>query len=445
MAERILVVEDEAESRDMVARFLRAAGYEVVEARTGPEALEVAISTPPSLILMDLHLPEMDGFEACEALKADPALADIPLLFLTGSDREEDVLKGFDVGAVDYLRKPIRPPEMKARIRTHLDLRRAHDELAARHAALEKAYAELERSKRREVDAFAAVGAVLEGTLIADKYRLGEKLGEGGMGVVLAAHQTDLDREVAVKILRPHPETDAEGLNLAERFAREGQASVAFSHPNAITLHEMGVTATGLPYLVMERLEGRPLAAVLEEHGKLERSYAFHLGATVADVLAAAHRAGVVHRDVNPSNIFFHEVGGATMIKVLDFGIAKLLGRHSKTITTGDFLGTPGYIAPETYASANSEPSTKADIYSLGTMLFECLTGEEPIPTAPNPMITLGSHLYTPPRRLDELMSEVPPGLQELMDAMLAKESDPRPTAEEVRDALRAIAGDDAA
>ncbi|MAQ18860.1 MAG: hypothetical protein CMN30_29190 [Sandaracinus sp.] len=440
MSDVILVVEDDPDALDLVATFLRANGYEVVTAETGADALEAAVATPPSLVLMDVNLPEMDGFEACKQLKEDPALADVPVLFLTGSDRDEDVLRGFEVGGVDYLRKPVRPPEMQARVKTHLALQNAMNELVARHAALTKAYDRLQRSKQREVEAFGAVGAVLEGTTLAGRYELGEKLGEGGMGVVLAAKQTDLDREVAVKILRPTPDADRD--LLAERFAREGQASVAVTHPNAITIHEMGLTDTGLPYLVMERLHGRTLAQIIDNEGKLELWYALHMGATVADVLAVAHEVGVVHRDVNPSNIFFHRVGEGDMVKVLDFGIAKLLGRaKTKTLTQGDFLGTPGYIAPETYADANRELTGKADVYGLGAVLFEAVSGQEPIVTAANPMVTLSSHLFTPPRRLRELAPEASPELEDLVARMLAKEPDARPTAREACEAMRAMLG----
>ena len=437
MGERILVVEDDADALDLVATFLRSAGYEVVVAESGIDALGAAITTPPSLILMDLGLPDMDGFEVTEQLKADPSLAEVPVLFFTGSDREEDVVRGFEVGAVDYLRKPVRPPEMLARVRLHLALKRAHDELAARHAALEKAYQRLKESKRREVEAFSAVGDVLEGTTLAGRYVLGERIGEGGMGVVLAARQADLDREVAVKILRPSPDIDRD--RVSERFAREGQASVAVIHPNAITVHEMGVTDTGLPYLVMERLHGRTLAERLDTEGKIDLWYGLHLGATIADVLSVAHEAGVVHRDVNPSNIFFHKVGEGEMVKVLDFGIAKLLGRHSKTLTRGDFLGTPGYIAPETYADANRELTGKADVYSLGAVLFESLSGSEPIMTASDPMVTLSSHLFTPPRRLREVLPDAPEELDALLARMLAKEPQERPTAREVYEAVHAL------
>ena len=130
------------------------------------------------------------------------------------------------------------------------------------------------------------------------------------------------------------------------------------------------------------------------------------------------------------------------MVKVLDFGIAKLLGRaKTKTLTQGDFLGTPGYIAPETYADANRELTGKADVYGLGAVLFEAVSGQEPIVTAANPMVTLSSHLFTPPRRLRELAPEASPELEDLVARMLAKEPDARPTAREACEAMRAMLG----
>ena len=205
--------------------------------------------------------------------------------------------------------------------------------------------------------------------VIAGRYRLGALLGAGGMARVVAAHDLRLDRRVAIKL------APASGIDRAgrERFVREARSSAGFSHPNAVAVFDAG-EADGHLYLVMELVDGPSLAARLAEHGPLDIDEALTITSAVLAALGAAHAAGIVHRDVKPGNILLGP-GGA--VKLADFGIAKRLGDISADLTgTGQFIGTPKYLAPEQVVGEPVTPAT--DLYAVGVVLFEMLAGHPP-------------------------------------------------------------------
>ncbi|MCB9834197.1 MAG: serine/threonine protein kinase [Planctomycetes bacterium] len=198
------------------------------------------------------------------------------------------------------------------------------------------------------------------------------ELGRGGMGIVFRGLQTRLGRRVAVKVLPPHPDQD---VGFAERFLQEARAMARLTHPNIVTIHDFGQTACGLHYIVMEYVDGRPLSALLAE-GALTPTRFLDVIAQVSDALAYAHGQNVVHRDMKPENIL---VDGRDVAKIADFGIAKLEGeRHVARLTkTHQILGTPLYMAPE-QAQAAATVDHRADLYAIGVMLYEGLTGKFP-------------------------------------------------------------------
>jgi serine/threonine-protein kinase len=210
----------------------------------------------------------------------------------------------------------------------------------------------------------------LTGTLLGGKYRIGRKIGSGGIGVVYAAEHVTLGHEVAVKVLRGAAARD--GGEIA-RLRREAYIQVHIEHPNVVRVLDLDQMPDGSIYVVMERLLGRSLADKLARDGLLAPGYAVPVFIDVCRGLHAAHKKGVVHRDLKPGNIFLCEEGIA---KVLDFGMSKLATAESLT-QTGYTLGTPEYMAPEQCIGAQVEPRT--DIYALGVMMYEALTGELPI------------------------------------------------------------------
>ncbi len=256
------------------------------------------------------------------------------------------------------------------------------------------------------------------------RYRVERALGHGGMATVLLARDGELGRPVAVKLLAENLAADAE---LRERFEREARAAARLSHPNIVGVFDVGEEA-GRPYIVMEYVQGGTLAGLLVRRGTLAPGEAAELGRQIALALAHAHAAGLVHRDVKPENVLLTEDGTP---KVADFGIARAAGAARLT-QTGAVLGTLGYLAP---AQAAGEPVTAAaDVYALGAVLVELLTGralhgsrslEERRRQAEWPALAA----HGPP-------SELPRGLREALERSLALEPRERPSAAELAESL---------
>lgn len=229
--------------------------------------------------------------------------------------------------------------------------------------------AALERGLELRGDLGAAPGD-LTGTVLGGKYRIGRKIGSGGIGVVYTAEHVTLGHEVAVKVLRGAAARD--GGEIA-RLRREAYIQVHVEHPNVVRVFDLDQMSDGSIYVVMERLNGCSLAEKLGRERLLAPGYATTVFSQVCRALDAAHRKGVVHRDLKPGNIFLCDDGAS---KVLDFGMSKLTSAESLT-QTGYTLGTPEYMAPEQCVGAQVEPRT--DLYALGVMMYEALTGELPI------------------------------------------------------------------
>ena len=208
------------------------------------------------------------------------------------------------------------------------------------------------------------------------RYRLERLLGEGGMGVVYAARHEDLGRFAAVKILNERYDASAQS---RARLLREGQATSRIGHPNIVDVYDVG-TEGDRAFLVMELLHGEDLRALLDREGPLSVERAADLLVPVMSALMAAHELGVVHRDLKPENIFLSIARGRMVPKVLDFGISKLLEeeRDASLTSTGALLGTPYYMSPE-QAQATGGVDARSDQYSLGVIIYECVTGHRPI------------------------------------------------------------------
>lgn len=198
---------------------------------------------------------------------------------------------------------------------------------------------------------------------LAPTYRVERELARGGMGVVFLAHHFELDRPVAIKVMRPELATAP----LVERFMSESRLLAGVRHPNVVPIHHAG-EADGLFYFVMDLVEGETLAQRLAR-GRLTRQEALKLGRDVLDGLEATHRMGLIHRDVKPGNIFL--VG--TRAVLVDFGIAKSLATRPKAGSVTGIIGTPGYMSPE--QASVGEATSRSDLYSVGAVLYEALTG----------------------------------------------------------------------
>ena len=269
----------------------------------------------------------------------------------------------------------------------------------------------------------------LTGTILDERYRLEEKLGEGAYGVVFRATQLEIDRTVAVKVLHPakvlQPShiadvTDVRDywLSCVVRFQREARAAGRLRHPNIVAVTDFGRAPGDIVYMVMEHLQGMPLRRVIKTHAPLGLAFVVRIMHQVCWAVEAAHREGVIHRDLKPANIFVELIEGCGEIaKVLDFGIAKLTPAADDDLTnltdTGVFLGTPKYMSPE--QCSGSAVDARSDIYSLGIVLYEMLTGA--LPFHGTAMAVALQHATTPPR----LPREINPQLSEAVERVVLK------------------------
>jgi serine/threonine protein kinase len=282
----------------------------------------------------------------------------------------------------------------------------------------------------------------LIGRILDEKYRLDERLGEGGMGTVYRATHLLIDRPVALKVLHPRFVEDD---SAQQRFQREARAAGRLQHPNAVAVTDFGRTADGYVYIVMELLEGSTLRDVMTEEAPMAVERAVGLMSQIAAAVEAAHEGGVIHRDLKPGNIFVVQRKGLPpVVKVLDFGIAKLAAESlddsdAKNLTqTGVMIGTPRYMSPEQCDGEHLTPAS--DVYSLGIILYEMLTGETPFNGA-SPLAVALQHSSKQPRRPRELVATIPPEMETLVLAALAKKPGERPAdAGAFRDRLLATA-----
>ena len=269
-------------------------------------------------------------------------------------------------------------------------------------------------------------------------YRLDDTIGRGGMGEVYRAFDTRLNRPVAVKVMR---DSGGERGLAVLRFLREARAASALNHPNIVTIHDVGETTTGERYIVQELIDGQTLRSLLDNGMPFET--VVDIGRQVARALLAAHAAGIVHRDVKPENVMVRADG---YVKVLDFGLARvedpeLSERSTRTnldTAPGVVLGTASYMSPEAARGCIAGPP--ADVFALGIVLYEMLTGRRPF-VAPTSVAVLAAILSEQPVPLARLNAAIPYVLDELVQRMLAKEPERRPSAKEVDERLGALQG----
>jgi len=434
----IFVVDDNGHNLTLLTSLLRDAGYEVRVANSGRRALTAIAANRPELILLDVNMPEMDGFQVCAALKRDPNTRDIPVIFLSALDDVHDKVSAFKAGGVDYVTKPFQIPEVLARVQAQLELSRARALLAQKNAELARKNEELSRAWLAADDLFSTLTDLLPGTTIADRYRLEAKIGAGGFAAVYRSVDLVSREAVAIKILRPRP---GRTLEQRRRFELEGASILRVNHPNAVAVRDWGVTDTGVAYLAMELLEGRTLADELEQYSRLDLGRAAGVLGPVCEVLKEAHHAGVIHRDVKPANIILHRDGGREVVKVVDFGIAKLVDEVevSEMTTFGRLLGTPLYMSPERLLGQPFDG--RSDVYSVAVVLYQALTGRLPVePRDKGLGATIMAIVSEPPGSLRAWRPDVPAEVEELVMRGLARRPADRPSIDEFARALTAIA-----
>lgn len=283
-----------------------------------------------------------------------------------------------------------------------------------------------------QADSTVAVAIPIDpliGRTLDEKYRLDDRIGSGGMGTVYRATHLLIDRPVAIKVLNPRFVEDEAAQT---RFRREARAAGRLQHSNAVAVTDFGRTSDGYVYIVMELLEGRTLRDVLAREAPLDTARAVSIMLQISGAVAAAHEAGIIHRDLKPANIFIVQRKDAPpYVKVLDFGIAKLAADSlddddPKTLTAvGVMIGTPKYMSPE---QCDGGPLTPAsDVYSLGIILYEMLTGTTPF-TGTSALAIALKHSTQAPRPPREWVVTIPPAIEEIVLHALEKKPENRPS-----------------
>jgi serine/threonine protein kinase len=296
-----------------------------------------------------------------------------------------------------------------------------------------------------EDDPSSLVGTVLDG-----QYNIESLLGKGGMGAVYLARHILLGDRVAIKILPPEVRNNAEWLR---RFRREGQAARRFRHPNAVTVYDLRTSSDGTIYMVMEYVEGQTLDAELKKRGRFSPAEAFEILNPIMSVLNTAHEMGVVHRDLKPENIMIGKAGGESSVKLLDLGIAKMreiAGTENPGTTeltmAGQVLGTPYYMSPEQWGElsrdGNFEIDGRADIYSLGLVAYQMITGKRAYSGGTLHELRR-EHLAVNPKPLREIAPDVSGAFSEAITRAISKDrNDRQPTAGQLASELRAAIAD---
>jgi serine/threonine protein kinase len=282
-----------------------------------------------------------------------------------------------------------------------------------------------------------STSGALTGRTLDQKYYLESKLGVGGMGTVYRAGRLLIGDQVAVKVLHPDQIADPQAV---ERFRREAQTAARLKHPNVVTVYDFGVSREGLNYQVMELAEGESLRSLVERHGRLAETAAAEIILQVCAALDEAHKQGIVHRDIKPENILVQTISGGLQVKLLDFGVAALREVKAGRLTrTGAAMGTPHYMSPE--QCLGEELDGRSDIYSLGIVLFEMLTGVVPFDSPTTTAIAV-KHVNDPPPPPRTLNPKISRAVESVALRALEKRRDSRPqTAGEMARELIAAAG----
>ena len=482
---RILVVDDVEDNREVLRRRLKREGYTADCADDGYTALEMIGRQPYDLVLLDMLMPGIDGYEVLGRLKESPATRDIPVIMISALDELEKIASCIERGAEDYLPKPFDPVLLRARITACLEKKRLRDkeveylrqvgrvieaatavetggyesgtlaEVASRSDELGRLArvfdgmaAEVrsreERLRQRIDDLKAEVsaargakrpsGAELDfaslgtGKRFAGRYEVIETVGAGAMGMVYRTKDLELDEEVAIKTVKPELVVDDTAV---ERFKDEIRLARRISHRNVVRTHDFGEWQ-GVYYLTMEYVEGVTVRDLLDTRGQLGVSPTMAIATQLAAALVVAHEQGVIHRDIKPQNLLLDSGG---VLKVMDFGVARLAERTSGITETGLVVGTPAYMSPEQLLT-DSDLDPRSDLWAVGVVLYECLTGKLPF-TASTPVALIAKVLNETPPTPAELNGEVPETLSALVVELLAKRPEDRPgSAQELEERL---------
>lgn len=459
----VLVVEDDPTLAKLIAEVLSNDEHAVDVLNDGEEGARQLCSGQYALAVLDWDLPGKCGPDICRAYRESGGKS--PVLMLTGRSKPTEIETGFDAGADDYLTKPFSLKEFRARVKALL--RRTGEYQIpeavssapvvtpkppappAEQPAIKSCWVcgrEFDLSYELCPDdgcnLVLAKADPLIGQILDDRYTVTERVARGGMGAIYKGHHERLRKPVAVKVL--HSTVFFEDPAAIKRLGQEAVIVGRLNHPNIVSVYDFGVTPTGLPYLVMDFLDGITLGDVVKKDGPLTVDRAINLFLQIAGGMRAAHEAGLIHRDLKPSNIMLlNDSGNQELAKILDFGIAKVLPESGidieKLTQTGETLGTVFYMSPE--QCSGGQLDYRSDIYSLGCVMYEALIGLPPFQSK-NPLATIQLQVKGKPLPFNEARPDysIPAELEAIVMKTLEKEPSKRhQSMSELRDDIRKL------
>lgn len=402
---RVLVIEDDPDFREVVCRILEDEGFEAVPAPNGHAGLALALAEPPALVLCDLHMPLMDGRDTLLQLRGNASTASVPVILVTAASMQGDLRQLASLGANDFLVKPVSTNDLLAVV--HANLRPparsrppAHTLPPTRPGPIKDEPTARSRSEHPAI--------------IAGRYHLIRRAGRGGMGSIYLARDLVRAEDVAVKFIAGHVST--------ARFDRECAILAGLRNDRVVRYREHGVTESEQHFLVMDWLSGHDLAARLASE-RLSLADGLRVLRSGAEALAAIHPAGIVHRDVKPSNLFLVD-GAIERLTLIDFGVAQAPDARQITFT-GEFVGTPAFVAPEQVRHEGAADA-RSDVFSLACTVWACLTGASPFSGA-DAVGSLARLLTEDAPSVLSLCPEVPASIEALLASMLSRDPSLRP------------------
>jgi serine/threonine-protein kinase len=409
-------------------------------ARSGEEALRVARRARPLIVLLDVVMPGIDGYETCRRLKADAETRDAAVIFVSALNDPEDRIRGFEAGAVDFISKPVQPGEVSARVNTHLRIQRLlHRQIEAQAAALDVTHEGQAPGTPATAARTSGSPVFRTGDIVAFRFRIVRYLAKGGMGELYEAEDLELHERVALKTILSDIASDERAV---VRFKREVHLARQVTHPNVCRIYDVfrhkdadraaDTPANDVVLLAMELLHGETLSDRLRRDGPIPTAEILPLVEQMAAGLTAAHRAGVVHRDFKSQNVMLVKPTseeGETRVVITDFGLAWRSAHQESTELSlemsaeNEISGTPAYMAPEQVEGGPVTPAT--DVYALGVVLYEMVTGTWPF-AGETPLKMATARLHEQPASPRVHVADLDPLWEDTILRCLARRPDDR-------------------
>jgi serine/threonine protein kinase/CheY-like chemotaxis protein len=490
----LLVVDDEELNRDMLGRRLERVGFRVLLAESGERALQMLQSQRIDMVLLDVMMPGTDGLEVLTTIRESYSIAELPVIMVTARDQSGDIVAALQLGANDYVTKPINFPLVFARVQTHLSIKQAYAvalSTSSRSADLVRfpsgtvstglnVPGSVANTNTARIQAGVSpfpqsqssgqltgsgeetgIGPSLtQKSLIVGDYEIIGELGRGGMGVVHKARHRRMNRLVALKVI---DKVHMANPHAVQRFYQEIEAAAKLNHPNVIMAYDAG-QFQDTHYFAMEYVEGIDLSRLVKDSGPLPFAHACDYVRQASLGLQHAFERGLVHRDIKPSNLLVtwvadredeNSVGGfrvaryqsrfacrKAVVKILDMGLARIRqGRNSNPANCeltceGHVVGTADYMAPEQWMNPHTV-DIRADLYSLGCTLYFLLAGRVPFP-GDQPMEKMLKHNLDLPTPVQEIRPEISPTVAAILNRLMAKRPEERfQTPADLAEALR--------